>query len=178
MQRPAFTLSFKVSYPQYRDYYIYMKNAGKSPRVTPILLTVLALLLGVAALAVYGMTKNTRLSLSVTSAAVLLWVASLVLRLGWYIRVRRRARRRYKAERLGKVESEVRFYEDYFSAHYPAFSFDGRYDEIARVDRTERLVVLRMRSGTIAVVPSSQWKEQMSRFLSQKVGSEIPHGAL
>ena len=89
MQRPAFTLSFKVSYPQYRDYYIYMKNAGKSPRVTPILLTVLALLLGVAALAVYGMTKNTRLSLSVTAAAVLLWVASLVLRLGWYIRVRR-----------------------------------------------------------------------------------------
>ena len=178
MQRPAFTLTFKVSYPQYRDYYIYMKNAGRSPRVTPLLLTVLALSIQVMALAMYSGTRDAVLAQSMTAAAILCWLAALALRLGWYIRVRGRARRRYKLERLGKKESQVRFYEDYFTAHYPAFGFDGRYCEVARVDRTERLIILRMRSGTIAVVPSAQWKEPMSRFLSEKIGSQLPPGAL
>lgn len=174
MEKPAHILSFSMSYPQYRDYYLYrISTSSRRPVwMTPELFLAAGILTAAISFICRTVFSAGFLPLlsTVTEVVSILCVgAYFAVRLGWLFHIRRKARRQYRLDRLGKQKTQIRLYEDFFTVHYPAASLDCFYKEIRSIDRTQRLTVLRLQNGAQVPVPNEQWTPQIAAFFLEKM---------
>ena len=160
MEKPVHTLSFSMSYPQYRDYYLYQISIAKNRSVwlVPELFR---------RMAPVGFLPGFPLATEMVSLICV--AAYFIVQLGWLFRIRRKARRQYRLKRLGKQKSQIRLYQDFVTVHYPSAAFDSFYEEISSIDRTQRLTVLRFQNGARAPIPSGEWTPQIAAFFMEKM---------
>ena len=174
MEKPVHTLSFSMSYPQYRDYYLYQSSIAKNRPVwlVPELFLGADVLGAVASLLFRRMAPVGFLPgfpLATEMVSLICVAAYFIVRLGWLFRIRRKARRQYRLKRLGKQKSQIRLYQDFVTVHYPSAAFDSFYEEISSIDRTQRLTVLRFQNGARAPIPSGEWTPQIAAFFMEKM---------
>ena len=166
MEKPAYILSFLMGYPQHRDYYLYhTKTRGW---VWPVFLLALAgafetvcLFCRYKGLAEFS-PPACLLAVSCAVVAVAAWT-------GNKLRIWRRSRRWYRQKQFGKRKSQIRFYEDFFTVHYPARAFDGLYREVYKIDRTRRLVILVLKNGATIPIPGEVYSQELAAFLAGKL---------
>ena len=138
MEKPVHTLSFSMSYPQYRDYYLYQISIAKNRPVwlVPELFLGAGVLGAVASLLFRRMAPVGFLPgfpLATEMVSLICVAAYSIVRLGWLFRIRRKSRRQYRLKRLGKQKSQIRLYQDFVTVHYPSAAFDSFYEEISSI---------------------------------------------
>ena len=173
MEKPAHILSFSMSYPQYRDYYLYRVSTGRHRPVwmTPELFLAAGILIAVVSLfcrTVFSIGFLLLFSTVTEVISILCVGAYFAVRLGWLFLIRRKARRQYRLDRLEKQKTQIRLYEDFFTFHYPASALDCFYKEIRSMDRTQRMTVLRLQNGAQVPIPNEQWTPQIAAFFMEK----------
>ncbi|MDD3193945.1 MAG: hypothetical protein PHE47_08925 [Oscillospiraceae bacterium] len=175
MEKPAHVLSFLMSYPQYRDYYFYQVGGKRPAWRTPELFLAAGVLAAAISLLCRGGLSGgmPALSWAMGCAAIVCVGAYFAVRIGCFVFARRRVMRRYRVKWLGKKEMEIRFYEDFFTAHFPTVAFDGFYKEISGVDRTRRLEILLLQNGAKVPIPNEAWTPQLAAFLADRMENRL-----
>lgn len=176
MQQPTHVLTFTVTYPQFRDYYFYTIRDQKKGRLSPKLFLL-------AAVAIGGISSLVQQSLPekkiqgflgafslLTALAVL---GSFLYRFCLYCRVRKKARRLYRLDRIGKDVCQLALYEGYFTIHYPTFAFDGLYSEIESMDRTEKMTIFCLQCGAMVPIPNTALSGEITRKMGGTAGNAV-----
>ena len=170
MEKPAYTLSFLMGYPQHRDYYLHHTKT-KCP-VWPFFLLAAGGITAVLCLFIRltdseGFSPQFFLEAKALSALCIgLAVAAFV---GKKLQIRRQSKKWYRQKQLGKRKTEIRFYEELFTVHYPAVAFDGYYTEVCQIDRIRRLVILRLKNGMEIPIPNEACSQQLKAFLAGRM---------
>lgn len=169
MQKMAYSLSFLMGYPQHRDYYLYHTKV-KFP-VWPVFL--LAAGVSVAAVCLFfqltdpeGFSSGFFLETKVFSVFCI--GSAVAAFVGKKLQIRRQSKKWYRQKQLGKRKTEIRFYKNFFTAHYPTIAFDGSYEDICKIDRTRHLVILLLKNGMEMPIPSEVYVQQLEKFLAGK----------
>ncbi len=170
MEKPAHILSFLMGYPQYRDYYLYHTKA-KSP-VWPFFLLAAGGI--IAAICLFLCLTNSagfspQFFLETKALSALCAGSAAAGFVGKMLQLRRQSKKWYRQKQLGKRKTEIRFYEKFFTVHYPSVAFDGYYTEICQIDRIRRLTVLRLKNGMEIPVSNEIYSQQLETFLTGRL---------
>ncbi len=167
------TLSFSMSYPQYRDYYLYQISIAKNRPVWLVPELFGSRRAGGRGVPAFSQDGSgwffTGFSIGYRNGFLDMCGCLLYRAAGMVVRIRRKARRQYRLKRLGKQKSQIRLYQDFVTVHYPSAAFDSFYEEISFIDRSQRLTVLRFQNGARAPIPSGEWTPQIAAFFMEKM---------
>lgn len=170
MEKPAYILSFLMGYPQHRDYYLYHTKV-KIP-VWPFFLLAAGGIAAAICLFLWlanpaGLSPQFFLETKALSALCAGSAAAGFV--GKKLQIWRQSKKWYRQNQLGKRKTELRFYQTFFTAHYPAAAFDGCYEDICGVDHTRQLVVLRLKNGMEMPIPNEIYSQQLENFLAGRL---------
>lgn len=170
MEKPAYILSFLMGCPQHREYYLYHTKA-KSPVWPFFLLAAGGVIAGICFFLWLANPAgfSPQFFLETKALSALCAGSGAAGLIGKKLQIWRQSKKWYRQNQLGKRKTELRFYETFFTVHYPAAAFDGCYEDICGVDHTRRLTVLRLKNGKEIPVPNEIYAQQLETFLAGRL---------